>query len=306
MSSIDTDNAADKAPEQIQQEIEQTRSSMTSKLSALEQKLSPRQVASDLFDMARERIVGTGNGSTGMIDIIKQNPIPVALIGIGLGWLVFSGRSRQDSGRNYAGSEAYGQDDRDQRRDYGGPATGTFSTSRLRGQAADAAGKARDYAGDVAGRARDYASSAYQQARDTAGSTYSQVGERAGAYYGQARGIAGSAYSRVEGTMQENPLLVGGAGLAIGAAIGAILPLTSQEREYLGEAGGQLVEQANEMGREAWTRARETAEAAGRAALDEAESRLSGEGESEKSTETSAAGAKPKVATTAGAASGKS
>ena len=42
---------------------------------------------------------GRHSGANQIMDMIKHNPIPVALIGIGLGWMIFSGRSggaRQD------------------------------------------------------------------------------------------------------------------------------------------------------------------------------------------------------------------
>lgn len=283
MSLTDSDKDSEKAPEQIQEEIERTRSDMTSKWSALEQKLSPRQVASDLFDMARERIIGSGNGTSHMIEMIKQNPIPVALIGIGLGWMVFSGRS--------TGRARYAEP----RSPYAGSAAGTYANAGRRGRetgrgtggivdkVSDRAGtlsrevseRASAITQGVSEKAHDY----YDQARDQASGYYSQAKDRATGYYGQARDIAGATYSRVEGTMQNNPLLVGGVGLAIGAAIGAVLPMTAQEQEYLGEARDQLLQQAGEYGHEAMARAREAAEAAGRAAYEEAGRHFSGEGQ---------------------------
>lgn len=280
MSITETGNDGDKDPEQIQQEIEETRSGMSSKLNALEQKLSPKQVASDLFDMARERIIGSGDGANHIMDMIKNNPIPVALIGIGLGWMIFSGRSRGSTHTN-------GGSDRDRHRPYAGPASGPYSTGRQRPgrveSAVDAASGIASRVGERAsaytGKVTDKASEYYEQVADKASGYYDQVTDKAESYYDSARSYAGSTYSRVEGTMQSNPLLVGGIGLAIGAAIGTVLPMTAQEQEYLGEARDHLMQQAEDLGHEAIARARETAEAAGRAAYQEAERHLSGDGQ---------------------------
>jgi hypothetical protein len=45
----------------------------------------------DLFDALRTVVAGKANGSRTMIDIVKNHPIPTALIGLGIGWLIYDG-----------------------------------------------------------------------------------------------------------------------------------------------------------------------------------------------------------------------
>src|SRR5262250_3326715 len=82
-------------PERIERQIAETRNNMTGTLTELERRLSARQITTDVFDALREAMVGTGEGSKDMIDLVRKNPIPAALIGIGLGWMIFGATTRR-------------------------------------------------------------------------------------------------------------------------------------------------------------------------------------------------------------------
>ena len=60
--------------------------------------------------------------------------------------------------------------------------------------------------------------------------------------------------------LQEQPLLAAGLGLAVGAALGAALPLSERERRALGPARQRVVERAQAIAREGAERVREGAE----------------------------------------------
>jgi uncharacterized protein DUF3618 len=78
-------------PHEIQAEIERTRQEMDGTLNALETRLTPGQ----LYDQAVQYL--RNNGGTEFVSNLgeqaKQNPLPVALVGIGLAWLMATDRN---------------------------------------------------------------------------------------------------------------------------------------------------------------------------------------------------------------------
>jgi hypothetical protein len=47
--------------------------------------------AADLYDVLRGVVAAKANGAHPLLDIVKHNPIPAALIGLGIGWLIYDG-----------------------------------------------------------------------------------------------------------------------------------------------------------------------------------------------------------------------
>jgi len=77
-------------PDEILDEMARTRAEMDGTLTAIEQRLSPGQ----LFDQGLDYLRSSGGAQffSNLGDSAKQNPMPVALVGIGLAWLMASGR----------------------------------------------------------------------------------------------------------------------------------------------------------------------------------------------------------------------
>ena len=71
----------------IEQEVVQTQDEIGETLQKLEDQLTPRGIANSLMG---ER--GTDNARE-LLDIVKQNPVPVGLIAIGTIWLLATARS---------------------------------------------------------------------------------------------------------------------------------------------------------------------------------------------------------------------
>ena len=83
-------NARDeRRPDQIEDDIEHTRAEIGETLEEIERRLSPGQVMDQVLDYFRG---GPGEYGSNLARQIKNNPIPVALIGVGLGWLMLGGQ----------------------------------------------------------------------------------------------------------------------------------------------------------------------------------------------------------------------
>jgi ElaB/YqjD/DUF883 family membrane-anchored ribosome-binding protein len=198
------------------------------------------------------------------METIRENPVPAALTGIGLGWLFVSARrSSSSSGQEarYRGdreydypptrdrvSPDYDYPPRYEERGTSGPSTGQ-AAERVQGRVGETASQAQDRTGQVVSQAQDRVSQLSSRAQE------------------QAR-RAGSGFQRM---LQENPLAVGALAVGVGAAVGLAVPQTSKEHEAMGEARDSLVEKAQEKAQEVQQRAQRVAEEAQSAAKEEAQ-----------------------------------
>lgn len=102
-------------PEEIRENIEETRDELSETIDAIEERLSPQRLKEDARQAVREQTIGRAEHMVGtaqdraeqavssaehtarstgssIVQSIKQNPMPAALIGVGLGWLVMESR----------------------------------------------------------------------------------------------------------------------------------------------------------------------------------------------------------------------
>jgi len=195
----------------------------------------------------------SGSGSLG--EAFHDNRWPIALIGIGVAWLLAS---------NTGLADRLAQDQRVQaaRRRFPAlvrtgdrPQGGTAQVVGPSGKPMARTGDDRPTEGwmhQAAGAARGAISSA----RDAG----SAVLDRAG----NITGYAGDASRRAGGQLAEKiaqePWLIGVAGFVAGALLAAILPPTRTEQELLAGARQQLRNKATEFGHEAAERVRELAD----------------------------------------------
>ncbi|MBP2290495.1 hypothetical protein [Azospirillum rugosum] len=281
----------------LQRDIRESQSRITETIGALRHKagqLAPRTV----MENAMNRMHNTSNGGRGqrqedrnynqarsgqsrgwtssVSSTVRDNPIPLALIGLGIGWLALSGsgydRRIARSGavhsvRDRAGSAAeYARD--------------TFYSAT--GSVRDAASTAYDRASDLAGDAYDRASGAVSGARDhipgMGGRTYSvgQSSQQTSASHsdGGRHGLMStermhSATSRLWDMVDEHPLVAGVMGVALGAALGASIPSTRYENEWIGDYADEATHRAKELAQEAMDRGTRAARAAVEAAKEE-------------------------------------
>jgi len=134
----------------------------------------------------------------------------------------------------------------------------------------DAARSVGDRISSAASSASDSASRTAHDARDAAYQA-GRAGYRGASYAGERFSEVGRRAQRgFLDTLQEEPLILGAVAVAIGAAIGAALPSTRTEDEWLGETRDRLRDEAMGYGRETLDKATNIAERALQAGEDEA------------------------------------
>jgi len=218
-------DSSEKDPQTLEREIDQTRAEMDRTLGALEQKLSP----SNLVDQAMEYLRTNG---TWLADnagrFAKEHPLPVALAGLGLAWMFVARRSSDEFETHGYLDPAHDYDDADD--EYvGGRAAVNRSPVSLESDE-----------GTIAGVKERVSSSARQVAQ-------------------RARAKTDRLTTGITSMAEEQPLVLGAIGFAIGAAVGAALPESESERRWLGPTRNKTVEKVKEQSGQAYEQVRAAA-----------------------------------------------
>jgi hypothetical protein len=271
-----SDRPADEQVNEIQTNIAQTRAEMSETINELQERLSPAHLKEQLKDQVREQYAHAKEtvreATIGkvedmvhetrrtIVDTISANPLPSALIGIGLAWLWMNtrGESQAASRGGYGrGSRSRGRSyDREYDYDYGTPGTypsrgGTLDVQggqeRSSGSATSWARSAGEAVSSAAGRVQDTASNLASRAKDTVTGAVGQAQATAGEWIGETQRQAQRVEQRLQVTMQESPLALGAVALALGTAVGLAVPATRKENEWMGEARDRLLDQAQSV-----------------------------------------------------------
>lgn len=227
----------ERTPEEIEQEIELTRERMGRDIDALGEKLSPQ----NLKRQAREAITGKAHDvvnnvgdqarDTGsrLFDFIRENPLPVAAVGLGAVWLIQQRNRSEISGDRMARFAYTGPERR-------GPG--------LRRRIADRAGEVSERAGEIAGSARERVSELGSSARERASDIGEGARERLSDIGSRAREQGQRARGGLDRMMDENPLAVAAGVTILGLAIGLLVPESERENRLLGPTRDNLVDRA--------------------------------------------------------------
>lgn len=120
-------NYSDESPDAIKADIARTRQDMGNKLNRIQNRLSPENLKVQAQDAVREFVNENTESlrnylsehskeiGTGVAHAIKRNPIPAALVGLGLGWLLVESMGSNDSAQQnrptyYRGNQRSEQD----------------------------------------------------------------------------------------------------------------------------------------------------------------------------------------------------
>jgi ElaB/YqjD/DUF883 family membrane-anchored ribosome-binding protein len=228
----DVGNRGDKSPEEIERDIEQTRSRLSRDIDELGNKLSPsnlkQEAKSAIKDAAQGAVSNVGEQarrtSSRLVEVIRENPLPVIAVGAGVTWLLTQ-RSRSDVSGNRMARYAYTGPER--RQGNGG--------SGIRGRVSNTVSGVKESVSETASGVAERASELKERA-----------GERIGDLGGQARWQTQRIKTNLEQAAEENPLMLAIGAAVVGIALGLLLPGTERENEMMGSARDQLVDRAEE------------------------------------------------------------
>jgi len=290
-----TTDPGSKSAAEIEREVKQERAHVEQTLDELQERFSPGQ----LVDQAVTYLRGSGGADfmRNLGEAVKHNPLPLALVGVGVAWMMLGDRSgRRD---RYARPSYWGEDDdlasdaelyeADLYYEDAGVTTAAYGTGAAT-SAGDENGEgwadrakatvegAKDKAAELGERARGLAEDATAgvgRLSATARERLARARELAARGAGDGRARA-SRYGRRarQGflhTLDEHPLVLGAIGLALGAALGSALPPSESEDRLLGETRDRFKRQAVKTGHEQVKKAEAAAGAAYDAAREEAE-----------------------------------
>ena len=253
-------------PSHAEREVERARADLSDTLDALKEKLTFGQI----FDEARTKFM-SGDGGDFLRNLWRQardNPMPAVLAGTSLLWMMMgSNRER----RQYGAATGFRTQGGDGLRTAAESAreTGTGAMEQARHAAASVGESMRSMAGTV-GESMSSAGHAARSAGETAGEFMQSAMSTAQDATRTAQQMGHETRRTISDLMEQQPLLIGAAGLALGALIGAMLPRTRLEDEYLGEARDQLGEAISEQTGQLYERGKVTATEVYRAAAEEA------------------------------------
>ena len=290
-ADVDLGTESDRDSKAIRSDIDRTRANMDETFAALDAKLTPSQLLLEGWNLFRG---GSTAGAGKLWRVAKEHPMPAAVIGLGLGWLlVESSRNEEKSQQGFRGDYGYG------RGTYGGSYGSARTTGYATGGYAGTTGyegtdydesesggrlsAVKDKVMDVAGSAKDAVSGAGHKVGDKVGDAAGwtkdhalDLGHRA---KDQAYALRGKAKTQTRRarigfwqTMEENPLMIGAATLALGVIAGLAIPSTRKEDELMGETRDRLVDEVKEAGHDVMEKGKHVAEAVVDKVKDEAQS----------------------------------
>lgn len=262
-----------KSAAEIERDVHASRARVEQTLDQIQDRLSPGQLIDQTVTYLRDG--GGGEFARNLGESVKQNPLPVALIAAGVGWMMLGGHQYRSNGD----SEPTDWDDHHDR--FGEPYVGlaerhpTYAgfdapgadTTSASGAASDLGDRLKDTARD----AKDSLGALGDETRERIADAGSDAADRARHLRERARQRSRRVKQSVLQTINEQPLILGAIGLAIGAALGAAVPPSEVEDRLMGETRDEALRRAEEVGREQAEKARDAAATIAAAARDEAE-----------------------------------
>jgi hypothetical protein len=208
------DDAAWRSPDEIENDIDATRARLGATLEALERKLAPERLLEEGMDMARD----TMNDNLGRLgETLRENPIPLALVGLGVGWLLLSGSGKAGNGAAMPSVRRVGE-----------KVAGAFD------RVTEAASEARDYAH---ARLKSGADAALNETLDQGRQAWTSAADYAGDHARQAR-------SEAARLIDEHPLAIGALGFLAGIVAGAAFPAAARLGAKAAGASSHAADQA--------------------------------------------------------------
>jgi ElaB/YqjD/DUF883 family membrane-anchored ribosome-binding protein len=262
------DSSGDESTDEIRDDIADTRARMGSTIDEIQDRLSPQNLVAQAKDAARDATIGRvqemagdvadtarETGST-LMDTIRENPVPVALTAIGVGWLLFSARrqaaDRREWEYRYGRPRAY-----DRRYSNGYYRNGYYRNGYYRNdyRSYQQQGQGNSRVEQMKDRVQDATAKAGDQVQDAMSNVSDRASDMADYTQAQAQRVGGW----FERTWNENPLLLAGSALVLGAIAGLAIPETPIEDRMMGEARDTVVQKAQGVAEDTVQKAKQAA-----------------------------------------------
>ena len=267
----DTTTRPNRSSEEVRRDIERTLAQMDATVDALADKISPQH----LIDQAWERL--RGGADEGIGRVVREHPIPVALVGVGLGWLAVEQATDggdptngEDGGRTVRATTLGAEERRERIHERSAPPEG----AAVRAGDADGPGL-RERVGEATSSAKDRARARAEEAKDRARDLKDRASEAVSDAASQMRGRARDARDRAGRgfweLLEENPLALGAVAFGVGIASGISVPTTRTEDRVMGPMSDALEDEARRVGRETAEKAKHVAKDAATAAAAESD-----------------------------------
>jgi gas vesicle protein len=212
-------------------------------------------------NMAQQTAEIVSDAQRTIMQSIRENPVPVAIVGIGLGWMILNARGRQ----NRSGSSS--QHDNQQRRGEGSGYDQQYRRGfespfddQQEGHGYNAQpgtfDRARAKAGNVVDSVKHKTSKLVEGTHRSAERVAESAHDAAGVVADETRMQS----QRVQRAYHENPLVIGAAALALGLAAGLAIPASEKEVELVSDKLGDLVEKVRDVAEDTKSRVQQVAE----------------------------------------------
>lgn len=265
-----------KSSSQIARELDERRERLRGKIDDLSQQIRPEQ----LWKSAQAALTGSGGGefAGNLGRSLRDNPLPVALVGAGIAWMI-AGQSGKDKSREPAAASRFA----------GRPAnidpdTGplSYGSGELRnGMSRDseqqnATGDDNRF-GDRVSQAGERVEQSLAKTRHGVQEGLSTVSDAAREQFSDAQAQSRQAVSDMSEKLRDgfraNPVVFALGTATAAAVVGALLPRTRREDEVLGSYADQAREDVREASKSALDKASDIAEKTVETVRDEAQKR---------------------------------
>jgi len=290
MSSYGKDSA------ELEREVEAQRQRIEDRIGEIKERLSPGQIVDELLSYTKN---GGQHFAANLGQTVSNNPLPAALLGISLVWLmsgqqgpklnmphapsprgaddddlpyatISGGMRRISHGEDEAGKWHSEFEDSSGRRYKAesselGARAGAFmdNAGRKFGGFIDEAGhRVRDFQDEAGNRFDDaagWASHRWHDIERGVGNTLDQVGQQAQQLGGAAQHQMDRTSRMIMDSFQNQPLVAGALAFAAGAALAAALPHTAQEDQAVGKVADKVKGKAAQVASELYEDGKERA-----------------------------------------------
>lgn len=262
----------DRTTSELEHDAEMARARVADTAESIRSRITPGQLIDEFTGLFSG---GDGAAALGNLKAqVRDNPLPLTLIGTGLAWLMLG----QGPATNSAPSNKSSTPSANPRQaGSNGMDTGSFAdrASDLAGNMGSAVGSSARAVGemvsDVAGAAGTMVDEAAQKVRGNLTEGKRWVDGLADSATSGAKDLSAKARQSATDLFESEPLVIAALGLAIGTAIGAMLPRTSVEDQNLGGYSDKIRDSAQDLMEKGVEGAKEVAAEAYQTVKDEAD-----------------------------------